>query len=94
MLPADQIRLREVEEIRVAGDVALVVPETLAAIGVLATDLPLDQHAPRPVEDCDPFVEDVFELLHSPVRHPGARALGLFRRFFPRKVLRTFRGPH
>ena len=59
---ADDVGLREVEEIRVAGDVARVVGEPLAAVRLLTLDGLLDQDAVRPVEHDDPLVEEILEL--------------------------------
>jgi hypothetical protein len=59
----------QVEQVGVAGDVARVVAEALAAVGLLASDLALDQHAPRAVEDRDPVRQQRFEAF--------ARAHGL-----------------
>ena len=53
---ADDVGLREVEEIRVPGDVARVVGEPLAAVRLLTLDGLLDQDAVRPVEHHDPLV--------------------------------------
>ncbi len=75
---AHDVRLRQVEQVRVAGDVARVVAEALAAVLVLAADALLDQHAPRAVEDGDALLEDGFEPfpcvlhLHSSPTGPGA----------------------
>ena len=55
------VRLRQVEQVGVAGDVARVVAEALAAVLVLAAHALLDQHAPRAVEDGDALPEDRFE---------------------------------
>ena len=62
----------EVEQVGIAGDVAWVILEPLTAVGLLASDLPLDEHAPRPVEHGDALAEDGFEscarVLHSLLR--------------------------
>ena len=42
----------------IAGDVARVILEPLAAICLLAAHLPLNQDAPRPVEHGDALAED------------------------------------
>jgi hypothetical protein len=53
----NDLRAGQVEQIRVAGDVARVVREALAAIGVLAAHGPLDQHAVGAVEHDEPLVQ-------------------------------------
>jgi hypothetical protein len=45
----------EVEEIRIALDVPWMSSEALAAILLLRIAAPVDEHAPRPVEDEDPL---------------------------------------
>ena len=62
---AHDVRPREVEEVGVAGDVARVVAEPVAAVRLLAAHLPLDEHAPGTVEHGDPFAEDCFEPVHG-----------------------------
>jgi hypothetical protein len=86
----DDRRLRQVEQVGIAGDVARVVLEALAAVGLLPADVPLDEHAPRPVEHDDPLVEKVSQLF-GPVRHPRSacrksrgHTAGLFRRLVTR----------
>jgi hypothetical protein len=58
---AHDLRPRQVEQVRVAGDVERVVAEALAAVLLLAADALLDQHAPGAVEDGDALREDGFE---------------------------------
>ncbi len=88
----DHLRPGEVEQVGIAGDVARMLAEALAAIGLLAAHLLLQEHAPGAVEDGDPLAEDGFECL-AHIRHrllppwkPGNadRALGLFRRLVTR----------
>ena len=57
----DQLRLRQVEQVRVAGDVVAVVAEPVAAVRLLPAHLALEEHAPGAVEDGDAFPEDGFE---------------------------------
>ncbi len=52
---------RQVQQVGIAGEVARMVAEALAPVRVLAADLALDHHAPRPVEDGDPFGEKPFQ---------------------------------
>jgi hypothetical protein len=56
----DDLRPREVEQIRVAGDVVRVVAEALAAIRLLTANVALDEHAPGAVEHHDPLAEESF----------------------------------
>ena len=58
---AHDLRPRQVEQVRVAGDVERVVAEALAAVLLLPAHALLDQHAPRAVEDGDALPEDGFE---------------------------------
>jgi hypothetical protein len=44
----DDVRPREIQQVRVAGDVARMVAETLAAVGLLAAHLALDQTPQEP----------------------------------------------
>ena len=86
---ADDVRARQVEDVRVAGDVARVVAEAVAAVRLLPAHLPLDEHAPRAVEDGDALPEDGFEpfprVLHLlSLSRPGSGALGRFRRLLTR----------
>ena len=53
---------RQVEQVGVAGDIARVVAEAVAAVGVLPAHLALDEHAPRPVEHGNALAEDRFEF--------------------------------
>ena len=59
---ADDVGLREVEEIRIAGDVARVIGEPGAAVRLLPLDGLLDQDAVRAVEYDDSLVEKFPEL--------------------------------
>jgi hypothetical protein len=56
----DDLRPRQVEHVGVAGDVVRMFPEALAAVRILPTDVALDEHAPRAVEDGDPLPEKTF----------------------------------
>ena len=56
--PRDDLGPRDVQQVGIAGDVVRVVAEPLAAVRLLAAQLALDEDAPRPVEDGDPFAED------------------------------------
>ena len=88
----DDLRMRQVEEVGIALDVARVVAEALAAPLLLGQAAILEQDAPRAVEDGDPFGEECFESLARVLqtvrlpaqgpREPGAR--GLFRRLVTR----------
>src|SRR5439155_26064142 len=86
----DDVRLRQIEEVGIAGDVERVVAEALAAVLLLAAHALLDQHAPRAVEDGDALSEDGFEpfpcVLHPSLltNRPGSGALGRFRRLLTR----------
>src|SRR5262249_12984798 len=62
---ADDLRPGQVQKVGVAGDVARVVAEPLAAVRLLPAHLPLNEHAPGTVEDGDPFPENGFKPLHS-----------------------------
>ena len=64
----DHLRPRQVEQVGVARDVARVVAEALAAVRLLPADVPLDQDAPRSVEQDDPLVEQSLEMF-DPVGH-------------------------
>ena len=55
----DELGPRQVQEIRVALDVAAVVGEQRAAILGLREPLPVDEDAPRPVVDRDPLIHDL-----------------------------------
>jgi hypothetical protein len=55
----DDVGLRDVEQVWIARNVAPVVAEALAAVGVLALHVALDQDAPGAVEDGDPPLEDL-----------------------------------
>ena len=57
----DDLGARQVEQVRIARDVARVVLEPLAAVGLLTLELALDEHAPRAVEHGDALAEDGFE---------------------------------
>jgi len=54
---------REVEEVGVAGDVARMVAEALACIVFGCEPLLLEHRPPRTVEDEDPLVEELPDLL-------------------------------
>ena len=56
--PRDDLGPRDVQQIGVAGDVVRVLAEPLAPVRLLAAQLALDEDAPRPVENDDPFTED------------------------------------
>ena len=64
----DDLRPREVEQVRVALDVARVVAEPLAAVVGLGEPPPVDEHAPRPVVDRDPPIEDLPDLVDALTR--------------------------
>ena len=57
----DQLRLRQVEQVRIARHVVAVIAEPLAAVALLPAHLALQEHAPRAVEDGDALPEDRFE---------------------------------
>ena len=59
----DDVRLRDVEEVGVALDVAPVVAEPLAPVVGLRQPSPVDEHAPRAVVDGDPPIEDLSQLV-------------------------------
>ena len=59
----DDLRLREVQEVGVALDVARVVAEALAAVLLLGEPAPVDEHAPRAVEDEDPLGEELARVV-------------------------------
>ena len=59
---ADDIGLREVQEVGIAGEVARVVGEPLAPVCLLPLDRLLDQDAVRAVEHDDPLVQEILEL--------------------------------
>jgi hypothetical protein len=83
------VRLREVEQVGVALDVARVVAQQLAAVVSLGEPLLLQQHAPGAVEDAIrvsrivlSWASALTSLLHEPAHHtfersrpPGAGAL-------------------
>ncbi len=54
---AHDVRLREVEEIGIAGEVVRVILEPLAPVSLLPLDRLLDQDAVRPVQQDDSLVE-------------------------------------
>ena len=63
MDPRNDLGTRDVQQIGVACDVVRVMAEPLAAIGLLAAELALDEHTPGAVEHGDPFAEDALEAL-------------------------------
>ena len=67
---ADDLRPRQVQQVGVAGHVARVVGEALAAVRLLPAHLALDEDAPRPVEHGDPPLEDLAESV-AYVAHVG-----------------------
>src|SRR4029079_1183670 len=67
----DDLRAREVEEIGIARHIVRMLTETLAAVGVLAAQLALDQHAPGAVEHDDSLLQDLLETL-TRFRHSSA----------------------
>jgi hypothetical protein len=71
----DDLRPCDVQQVGVAGDVLRVIPEPVAAVGLLAAHLALDEHAPRPVEDRDSFSEDLLQRFHRLPLVPGSGAL-------------------
>jgi hypothetical protein len=64
----DDLGPRDVEQVGVAGDVARVVAEPLAAVRLLALDLTLDQDALGAVENGDSPPEQVLQLF-DPFAH-------------------------
>ena len=74
---AHDLGARDVEDVGIAGDVARVVAEALAAVRVLAAHLALDEHAPGAVEDGDALAENRFEFFarvpHVRLRSPKVR---------------------
>ena len=67
-MPSDHLRPREVEQVGIAGDVARMVAEPLAAVRLLPTHVALDEDAPRAVEHDDPPREKLLQLF-DPVAH-------------------------
>ena len=65
----DDLGSRQVEQIGIACDVARVIFEALAPICLLASELTLDEHAPRAVEHGNPLPEDGCESC-ARVLHP------------------------
>ena len=61
----DDLRPRQVEQVGIAGDVARVVARSARRGTPPPPDRPLDQHAPRAVEQDDPLAEQFLELLRS-----------------------------
>ena len=59
---ADDLRVREVQEIGVALDVLVMPAEALASILALGEPAPVDEHAPRAVEHQDALREKLFDL--------------------------------
>ena len=59
-MSGDDLRPREVEQVGVAGDVERMVLEALAAVGLLAANVALDEHAPGAVEHDDPLAKESF----------------------------------
>ena len=57
----DDVGTGEVEQVGIAAEVARMIGEALAAEVRLREAAVLEQHAPRPVEDGDAFVEDAPE---------------------------------
>ena len=69
----DDVRLREVQQVRVALHVTRVIAEQLAAILRLRQPAAVDEHPPRPVVHDDSAVEDLPQLIdraHSSPRRP------------------------
>src|SRR5439155_8210672 len=62
---AHDVRPGQVEKVGIAGDVARMVAEALAAVRLLSPHLPLNEDAPGTVEHRDPFTEDGFEPFHT-----------------------------
>src|SRR5205814_2294952 len=87
------LRPRQVEEVRIAGDVAGMVLEALAAIRLLAADVTLDENAPRAVEQGDPLGEDGFQscarVLHPLFLLPRENGAYVRARLFRRLVTRS-----
>ncbi len=61
--PGDDLGARDVQQVGVARDIVRMVTEALAAIGLLAAELALDEDAPGAVEHGDPLPEDPLETL-------------------------------
>ena len=59
----DDLRPGEVQQIRVAPDVARVLPEQLTAVALLREPTAVDEHAPGAVVDDDALVEDLAKLV-------------------------------
>ena len=53
----DDLRVRQVQEVRVTLDVALVLAEALTPVLLLREPAPVDEHPPRPVEHQDALGE-------------------------------------
>jgi len=88
----DNLRTGQVEQVGIALDVPRVLAEALAPPLLLGQAAVLEQHAPRAVEDGDPFGEECFQsvarvlqtvrLLAQGPREPVLA--GLFRRLVTR----------
>jgi hypothetical protein len=72
----DDRRRRQVEEVGIALDVVGVVAEALTAILLFRETPPMDEDAPRPVEDEDPLREKCFELWAYVLNEIGSRLRG------------------
>ena len=64
----DHLGPREVEKVGIAGDVVRVVAEPFGPVRLLTAYVPLNQHAPRPVQQDDPLVEQSLQVF-DPVGH-------------------------
>ena len=62
----DDVRLRQVQQVGVAAQVAPMVVEAHASVLLLREPTPVDQYAPRPVEDGDALLQDPLEFATGP----------------------------
>src|SRR5262249_15011414 len=69
----DDLRRRQVEEVRIALDVVRVVAEARAAVLLLRESAPVDKDAPGPVEHDDALGKKGFELCADVLHEIGSR---------------------
>ena len=72
----DDLRSGQVQQVRIALDVARVIAEAPAAILVLGQLAAVDEHAPGSVEDEDPLGEKLFELCSRVLHENDSRLRG------------------
>ena len=89
----DDLRVGQVQEIRVALDVLVVIPEALTAVFRLRETAAVDEHAPRAVEHEDALGEQMLEVCSNVFHENGSRlkrsGAGRLAKLFRRLVTRS-----